>query len=438
MAAGEERRKDALILGGVRRIQRRLNGDLYLRQLVAPVWVAATVLALWRFFLRNHLAVATVLTLVSTAFIWWWRVRKGRVPLSHAAILADRLADAGGLLLTRLELPVGQWELGLNERVRALQPPAPKGARSVAAVGMALLFFGVAMLVPLPTPGVLRVNAAAASKVAQVEAQAEALAEEVVLDVSVESELARLREELADHPFDAADWEAADGLESSLQKQAAEAAARLSRAAEAARSLEEALGQANGGEAASQAREELERALQALERESGETSGASTPLSPGGVEGQRAQTSQLRQALEKRQQSLARAFGQGQARQMGHAQSGEQRPGGQSGGQDDGHASRLGQKGGPSRGGGEAELVFGAEARMDPDRLKFEPLPKGQGGEGEELWGLRAADPKPGSGPSQPSASGTSAEGEQGVGHQDGPRLPRNRELIRRYFDSPK
>ncbi|WNG14621.1 hypothetical protein F0U63_08085 [Cystobacter fuscus] len=35
--------------------------------------------------------------------------------LEHAAVLADCSANAGGLLLTRLERPVGEWELTLKQ-----------------------------------------------------------------------------------------------------------------------------------------------------------------------------------------------------------------------------------------------------------------------------------------------------------------------------------
>ena len=72
---------------------------------------------------------------------------------------------------------------------------------------------------------------------------------------------------------------------------------------------------------------------------------------------------------------------------------------------------------------------------MDPDRLKFEPLPQGQGGEGEDLYGLRAANPKKGEGPVS-GGTGPTANGTQARGNDDGVLLPRNRVLIKRYFDS--
>jgi hypothetical protein len=86
------------------------------------------------------------------------------------------------------------------------------------------------------------------------------------------------------------------------------------------------------------------------------------------------------------------------------------------------------------RGGESQPLVFGEEAEMDPDRLAFKPLPKGQGGEAGELWGLQAADPQPhGEGPGR-APQGSHAQGDTTAGHSAQPLLPRNRELVKRYF----
>ena len=73
---------------------------------------------------------------------------------------------------------------------------------------------------------------------------------------------------------------------------------------------------------------------------------------------------------------------------------------------------------------------------MDPDRLKFEPLPPGQGGEGDELYGMRAANPKKGELPPVTGGTSGAAKGSRGRGNDDGALLPRNRALIKLYFDS--
>ncbi len=131
-------------------------------------------------------------------------------------MLADRSANAGGLLLTRLERPVGDWELSVNQFARAVKPPEVQWRRPVGALLGALLFLVVGFLLPLPAPCARPINAAAAAKVAAVQAKAEALAKEEPLGAPMEEELRRLAEEVAEGRFDAGDWEAADGLEKRL------------------------------------------------------------------------------------------------------------------------------------------------------------------------------------------------------------------------------
>ena len=73
---------------------------------------------------------------------------------------------------------------------------------------------------------------------------------------------------------------------------------------------------------------------------------------------------------------------------------------------------------------------------MDPDRLKYEPLPGGNGGEGEELFGLRSANPKANPNGAASPATGKGASGDQAAGYDEGAMRPRNRALVQRYFDS--
>ena len=81
--------------------------------------------------------------------------------------------------------------------------------------------------------------------------------------------------------------------------------------------------------------------------------------------------------------------------------------------------------------------VFGGEAEMDPDRLKYEALPEGNGGDPGELFGLKQANPKR----TTPStfispATNTGPTGDQAAGYDEGSMRPRNRTLVQRYFDS--
>lgn len=511
MAASEERRFQALVLAPIRRVQRRLNAVAWAEAGIVPMWATATACVLARFLLRGAFVWALPPLLALGLGAWFWRARSRRVSLEQAAVLADRSANAGGLLLTRLERPVGEWELAVNQFAGEVKPPDVKWRRPAAALMGAVLFAVAGFLLPLSAQSGRAVNAAAAAKVAAVQAQAEALAKEEVLEEAVADELRRLAEEVAEGRFDAGDWEAADALETRLAEQAAEAAAQLAQAAEAARALEDALSAAGGAEASTREREALEQALMALEggkegageggapreSENGEAapsdatreSGQGTQGAEGqqGTEGERSgrsgeaqasararasgspdQIASLREALERRRQSLENRFdsngrdgsesqarrqgagrqgsgqgrqgqgqqGQGQGRQgQGQGQSGEGE--GQANAGEQGHASRNMRKGaGVSRGGGSQPLVFGDEAEMDPERLAFEPLPPGRGGdEGEELWGLRAADPRRRAGPAGPgSAQGTQARGDATAGPGAAPLLPRNRDMVRRYF----
>ncbi|RKH00145.1 hypothetical protein D7X74_38825, partial [Corallococcus sp. CA047B] len=59
----------------------------------------------------------------------------------------------------------------------------------------------------------------------------------------------------------------------------------------------------------------------------------------------------------------------------------------------------------------------------------------GHGGDAEELWGLRAADPQARTGQAGAAgAKGTGAKGDATAGPGSGPLLPRNRDLVKRYF----
>ncbi|WP_317987872.1 hypothetical protein [Hyalangium gracile] len=487
------------MLAPVRRVQRRLNAVAWAEAGIGPMWAAVTLCVVARLLLRDTALWAAPLFLLAGGLWWGLRARHRGISLEQAAVLADRSANAGGLLLTRLERPVGEWELSVNQFARAVKPPEVRWRRPVGALLGALVFLAVGFLLPLPAPSPRHINAAAAAKVAAVQAKAEALAREEPLGSPMDEELRRLAEEVAEGRFDSADWEAADGLDKRISERAAEAAAELAGAAEAARELEEELGAAGSAESVAREREELERALMALsdsqgtagengaqgQREANGENGAkgangengengatdSQGTETGGQQGSQGQRkaasgqaggnldqiSDLRRSLERRQQQLADRFGQGNPSQQGSASrsgsgrrgqgrgqgQGEQEDGegqGQGQGQRGGHASRSVREGkgaGVGRGGESRPLVFGDAAEMDPDRLEFQPLPEGQGGEASELWGLKAAEPRREGIMVVPSPTqGTGAQGDATPGYSTGPLLPRNRDLVKRYFGS--
>lgn len=161
------------------------------------------------------------------------------------------------------------------------------------------------------------------------------------------------------------------------------------------------------------------------------------------------QADELRRALAERRQRLTNAFGQknGVQRDSGRSRGAVRVPG--SGSQQPrldpskpGHLSQQvdpdGTAGGSSPRGSASALEFGNPADMDPERLQFEPLPKGQGGEAEELYGLRAANPRVKPNPISPGTGTGAAAGDQAPGPGAAPMLPKNRALIERYFDSKR
>ena len=245
MAAGELARRHA-VRARVGRVQRRLNLAVWLEALVVPAWVAVTAFVMWRVFVQRSLLPAGVLLAGVALVVTWWRGQGKRISVDAAAVIADRQAGLGGLLLTRLEVPIGGWEYDVNTRLKTLTMPAIDVRRPVTMLVFAFVFLLVGFLVPQTEHPVRAVNAAAATRVETLAEKFEALAKEEPTDEAAIAELQRLQEELKDGTFDATDWEAADSVEKGLDEKAAEAAAELSRAEQAAKALSDAVAQAQG------------------------------------------------------------------------------------------------------------------------------------------------------------------------------------------------
>ncbi|MEW5740854.1 MAG: hypothetical protein AB1938_18185, partial [Myxococcota bacterium] len=263
MAAGEERRKQ-VVKARIARVRRRLDLEVLLNAAVLPVWIGACAFVAWRLLVHRGVGVAGVVALVAALIATWLIARPRRVSDAEAAVVADRRANAGGLLLTRLERAVGEWELGLNQRLHDLSPPAIDVRRAVSLLLLVVLFIAAGLLVPVPERLIRPTNAAAETRVEHLQDKLTALAKEEPAEDAAQAELDRLKEELADGTFDAADWEAADALDKQLDRQAAEAAAELARAEAAAKNLEDAMAHAQSQEGTQREREELERALMEL------------------------------------------------------------------------------------------------------------------------------------------------------------------------------
>ena len=445
MAAGEERRRIA-VRSRVGRVQRRLNVRVWLNAAIAPVWAGVTLLVLGRLFLPIDVPLLALPLLALVVVATTVLAAQKRVSLEQAAVVADRNANAGGLLLTRLETAVGEWELGLNQQLKSLPLPPFEVRKPMQWLALALTFAVAGLWVPRavhPAPGS---NVAAGNRVEKLADKVEALAKEQPVPEAIAAELTRLQNELDQNAFDATDWEAADSLDKTLDEHAAQASKALADAEHAAASLAKSLAEAQDADASAAKREALEDALMKL----GDTASASSPSTENGASAgaqkkapsSTAGAEALRDALAKRREELAKSFGQN-AGKNGRQTAYRTGRGGEGEGHDPsgkGHASSGKSRPGKNAGAGHgdappAELVFGDEARIDTSRLGFEPLPKGRGGdEPGELLGLRAANPKPALDAPISVGTGAPAAGAQAAGHREGPLLPRNRALIERYF----
>ncbi len=453
MAAGEERRRHA-VLSRVRRVQRRLNVQVWAEAAVAPTWGGVTLLVLGRVFLPVRVELVALVALTLWAFATVARARPRRVGVSEAAVVADRQAGAGGLLLTRLETPVGAWELGLNQQIKAIRLPSIRLWPSALWLLVAMVFAVAGSSVPRISHAVPALNTAAASRVDALTDKVEALAREELVPEALEAEVARLQAELDRGAFAATDWEAADSLEKSLDARAATTSAALAAWAQEADALSKALGEAQGAEGAEAQRAELEKQLMQLADKTASPLSKSSGAPKPGAEGAQTPPSaeSVRDALAKRREALAKSFGQkpgsaaasasaprrsGSPKGNGRGAPSDQR--GENGANEgQGHASKQGKGSGASHADAPpAELVFGDEANIDPERLAFEPLPQGHGGDDPgELYGLRAVDPHAPTDVPASRSPGATALGARAAGQREGPLLPRNRALIERYFQS--
>src|SRR3954471_4996951 len=70
MAAGDERRKNAVVLSRVRRVQRRLDAEIALKVLVAPAWCAVTAAAAWRFVVQRQVFAAAAIAVALGLAAW--------------------------------------------------------------------------------------------------------------------------------------------------------------------------------------------------------------------------------------------------------------------------------------------------------------------------------------------------------------------------------
>lgn len=398
-------------------LRRRLNFEVFLDALVVPVWVSAGVFAASRLVLPMGAVAVLALGLVASMVRAGTVVRRRGWTDEQAAVVLDRLAGSGGLLLTLREKPGRAWESRLDEHLRTVKPPALQVRRPLGALVGAVAFAAASLLVPVPERAEATPNTAAVTQLEKLELDQQTLAEEEALPEGIDEAIAKLREELEAGRFDATDWEASDTARETLQEAGQRRAGSLAEAEEAARRLSEALAKNAKEEAIAREREGLEKALAGVERE-----GAEGKAGKPGTASQK-ELQELREALNRRRGSLEKQFGKGRPAKAGSGRAGKKQRSG---------------KGGPAHGAAEdTPLRFGDELPVQTERLGFEALEKSRPGEEPgALWGLSSGVPE--TRDDVPLASPTG----QARGHDDTPGVrdttvpPRHRDTVRRYFDS--
>lgn len=442
-----------------RSLQLRLNTELALGVLPVPAWVAAAAFVSAR-FVSPALAWAASSMAVAGGLAWVVvHVRRHGYSEDQAAVVLDRAAKAGGLLLTVRERPSREWETALWEKVRDVRPPPLRIGRPAAMTAGALVFALIAAWVPMPEKPATSVDLAARSQVASAVGKAQTLASEMPLPEAISAELARLGEELRANSFDATDWEATDNVDDAIEDEARARGAALEKAAQAAERLAKTLGEGVEDEAVEREKEELEEALAELGEEARKKGGSEsstdsreaggdadqskaaedrggTNQAPSVKQGRgprtRAEAQAMRDALDRRREELANRFAD---KGQGRGQAAGQRPG-----TGRGRGDNKGRPGfGPSHGPAEdTPLRFGDETKFQKDRLAFAPLPEGRGGDDSgTLWGMNRRAPTRGPGSPAAAPTGLASGLDQTPGANEGTVPPRHRELVRRYFDRP-
>ncbi len=434
------------------RFQRAVNVSRFLRAGVTPLAVVSSAWVAWHLFVHRYCAVALSTGLFMALGFTLHSFRKGRLSFKAAAIRVDHQAAAGGLLLTALERPLGLWQERLQALLAALRhPPQPWRARVSAWAAAVALVVGGAWLTPVK-PQSNQKNLAAQRALEKLHLEAAAVENEKPLSPETQSALEKLDNAMRQGEFGANQWQAADAVNETLQRQALGASTDLAAAAEAASLAASELED-------SERRRELESALAKLSPQSlaandgGLTSASAGPLTtdssssalPAGQAAREAAASlkALEQALERRRAALARAFpnGFGDSAQLGFgelaADAENARP---AAALAKARSSRKedADKGQPGPGGGTRSdgLKFGEENVFHSQSLGYSALPKGTGGEAGVLYGLTMADPTPGNAPQLTVSAPGVTTSDRGKALRSKTLSPSNQLRVKRYFQN--
>ncbi len=455
-----------------------------MRLAAAPAWAFSVCLLCERFVFRRYVGMAALGLGAMALTLWAVQLWRRRYRFEHAAIETDRLADAQGLLLTRLETPVGEWGFELNNKLKALRVPFPNVRLPVLQLVLLALLVSVGLWWPLKPQQNAIANRAATHTLEEIAEQLQVLREAEGANPTFDAELQKLKELAREGDFSASEWQAADALQAAVSTEAENASSRLDAAANAAQALDDARNANASVEETRRAEEELERALMALSSPDGRPSGGPPPTDPGsqkpgspsndptahaGDTGaakpggasssnlSQEQLAALRDSLEKKRAALEKqraekSGGEASPREASRTSGSGQRPGGSQPGTGrdgrgkgagqgtskqagQGQANAKGQGGAPARGGSHVPVEFGPESELHPERLAVAPMPKGNGGDPEVYYGLKSAAPP--QGPQNGAATSVGgAAGPATAGFRPSGVLPRNEGVVKRYFQS--
>jgi hypothetical protein len=173
--------------------------------------------------------------LVLVPFAALWVARRKQLSRAGAVAWLDVRSDAGGALLTRLDVDDDAW----TERVevalaRSVELPRARVARPALQTFPALAFALAALFVEMPRDPVLPPRALEEAAVARVEEQLETLKEEVALEPELAAELEARMERLQEEggtPEEA--FEAIDSLQERLAQEGDELGEEIREAQEA-------------------------------------------------------------------------------------------------------------------------------------------------------------------------------------------------------------
>lgn len=195
---------------------------------------------------EGAILIALALAASTLAVVRWFR---GRVAADDLAALADRQANARGLLLALRERPDPRWRPWLTDTLRDASLPEVRLSERTRFALPATIFLVAALLVP-PIDDASADVAPTTSRLAGLAAALEAATREEMISgpdaERMRNELEEIARDVRENGLGARQWEAIDALESRLDGRLGQAAVALARLAAASGAADAALAALGG------------------------------------------------------------------------------------------------------------------------------------------------------------------------------------------------